>query len=70
MAQKDDVQLVTFRDAAQLFGMHPNTLRKWAASGKLKVVKLGGKAVRIPLSELQRMVREGLDQWEDGYDAQ
>jgi len=57
----DDVQLVTFTEAAKLLGLHVNTLRQWASKGVLTTVKLGTKARRIPVSELRRLIQQGLD---------
>jgi excisionase family DNA binding protein len=36
-----------------------STVRAWLLHGKIAFVRLGGRAIRIPKSELDRLVREG-----------
>jgi len=48
-----------FGDAAQSLGLHPDTLRRKAAAGELKTIRIG-RRVLIPASEMQRILAEGL----------
>ena len=44
-------------EAARLMGVHPNTIRRWEAEGKLHCKWTpGGKERRIPESEIQRLL--------------
>ncbi len=45
-----------FADAG---GFRPATVRAWILHRKITVVRLGGRAIRIPKSELDRLIREG-----------
>jgi excisionase family DNA binding protein len=48
----------TARAAAEYLGCSESLVRKWIRLGKVEVERPGGWAVRIPLSELQRLLRE------------
>jgi predicted DNA-binding transcriptional regulator AlpA len=50
-------KLLTRQQAAELLGLRPQTLAAWALTGKnLPVVKLGEKAVRYRLSDVQAFI--------------
>jgi excisionase family DNA binding protein len=50
---------VTVRRAAELIGVHENTLRKWTARGIIAAVHLPGSNIRrIPESEIERVRAE------------
>lgn len=36
-----EAKLITIREAAELLGVHPETLRRWDNEGKLKAVRFG-----------------------------
>ena len=40
-------------------GIKPSTARAWLHRRKIAYVKVGKRAVRIPLSEAERIIREG-----------
>jgi excisionase family DNA binding protein len=43
-------------EVAQALQMHPKTIARWCRDGSIPCVRWGGRrAVRIPLSELQRL---------------
>ena len=45
--------------AARIFGVQDETLRTWIKKGKINAVKLpGGKAWRVPESEIKRILFE------------
>jgi len=51
-------RFVSIKQAATLLGMAEVTLRVWVGSRRLAHVKLG-RAVRIPVTEIDRLVDEG-----------
>lgn len=55
MLRKD---LLTVREAAAALGLAERTVRSWVLCRKIGTIKLG-RAVRIPSSEINRLVREG-----------
>jgi len=51
-------QLLTVREVAEATAMHQNTVRKWVAAGVVVAVRVGPhEAIRIPTSELSRLIR-------------
>jgi excisionase family DNA binding protein len=52
-------QLKTVQEAADQLGMATVTIRTWMAARRIAYVKLG-RSVRIPQSEIIRIVEEGL----------
>lgn len=39
-------EFLTIQEAAQMLGVHPETLRRWDRSGKLKAIKIGERGDR------------------------
>lgn len=55
-------RLYTVEEVANVFSVHPETVRNWIRSGQLKALKLGGAAgYRIPQSALDQFMRERQD---------
>jgi len=52
--------LLTVPQFSHEAGIKDATTRSWVLKRKLGYVKLGGKSVRIPRSELERLFREGM----------
>jgi len=50
--------MLTVSQVAQALGLKPATIRAWIAQRKLGYVKLG-RAVRVPRTEVERLLREG-----------
>lgn len=50
----------TIREVADDLRVHEETVRRWIRSGRLKVIRLGHRTVRITEEELSRIKREGL----------
>ncbi len=55
---------VRVREAASLIGLKEPTVRAYIRKGKIRAVKVG-RAVLVPVSELERLVREGVPAHED-----
>jgi excisionase family DNA binding protein len=53
-------KLLTIDEFAAITGLRPVTIRMWAAARKISSVKLGRRALRIPASELDRLIEKGL----------
>ena len=52
-------KLLTTEEFGALAGLRPVTVRMWAAARKISSVKLG-RALRIPATELDRLIEAGL----------
>lgn len=53
-----DDQLLTVREVAIATACHQTTVRKWIAAGAVSAVRVGPhEAIRIPASELDRLIR-------------
>ena len=50
----------TMAQVAEELQVHVMTVKRWVKEGKIKVVKLGYRTVRITDDELKRIKREGL----------
>jgi excisionase family DNA binding protein len=48
-------ELVSIRDAAVAFNVHPNTLRNCIRDGRLPAVRLGARIIRIRTSDLESL---------------
>jgi excisionase family DNA binding protein len=54
-----ETKLLTLEQAAERLGLKPVTLRMWASARKIARVKIG-RAVRVPESEIARIIERGL----------
>jgi excisionase family DNA binding protein len=52
-------KLLTIDEAAQELSVKPKTLRAWIGAKRVTVVRPGGWSIRIPASEIERIVAEG-----------
>ena len=50
--------MLTVAETARRLGLRESTIRAWVAQRRIGVVRLG-RAVRIPLEEIERLVAEG-----------
>ncbi|WP_333834909.1 hypothetical protein [Rubrimonas sp.] len=48
----------TVKDLASAIGVDPSTISRAISSGKIRVIVFG-RAIRIPIDEYDRIVREG-----------
>jgi excisionase family DNA binding protein len=46
---------VSLREAAELVGLSKATLRRLAAAGRLRLIRVGGKNI-VPLADIHRLV--------------
>lgn len=53
-------ELLTVDEAAAALTLKPKTIRVWIASRRISYVRLGERAIRIPVSEINRLLEEGL----------
>jgi excisionase family DNA binding protein len=51
--------LLTVAEAAVALAIKPKTVRAWIAARRIGFVRLNGWAVRIPVSEIERLIDEG-----------
>ena len=51
-------QLVTLKEASARLAVSPEFLRKLQRLGRLQIVHLGA-AVRVPVQEIDRLIRQG-----------
>ena len=50
--------MLSVKQAAERLGLKPATLRAWIAQRRIGICRLG-RAVRIPLEEIERLIAEG-----------
>ena len=52
-------RLLRVEEAAEVLNVKPSTVRAWLLRRKLPFVRIGLRAVRIPLAALERLIAEG-----------
>ena len=52
-------KLLKISEAAEQLSVKPKTLRSWIGAKRVTVVRPGGWSIRIPASEIERIVAEG-----------
>ena len=58
-AHDRDKLLFTAKEVAHLLGVSLSTIRYWICVGKLPIVRLGERMVRIEMVQVQRMIEDG-----------
>lgn len=48
-------KMYSISEVADMFGVHPNTVRNWISSGKVKDIRIKG-TIRITESEIRKVV--------------
>lgn len=48
--------LYTSSETAEIFGVCPETVKRWHRSGKIRAVKVGETWLRFPESEIKRLL--------------
>jgi excisionase family DNA binding protein len=56
----DKQNLLTIPEAADYLGLKVSTLRAWTLRRRIPYVKLGLRAVRIRLSDLEALIQAGM----------
>jgi excisionase family DNA binding protein len=51
--------LLRVPEAARLLGIQETTLRAWLLARRVSRVRLGSRCIRVPASEVHRLIREG-----------
>lgn len=49
-------RLVTTRHAAEVCGVHVNTIRKWIAEGRLRAYRVGPQQMRVDRDDLAALI--------------
>jgi excisionase family DNA binding protein len=62
--------LLSIDQWAAKVGIKPSTARAWVLRRRISYVKVGRRAVRIPLSEAERIIREGYVPAREARDAE
>jgi excisionase family DNA binding protein len=52
-------KLLTGAQVAEMLGLKPVTIRQWIAKRKLGSVRVGDRAIRIPASEVEKLIERG-----------
>jgi excisionase family DNA binding protein len=52
-------KLLRASEAAELLAVKESTIRAWLLRRKIGIVRVGARAVRIPASEVERLISEG-----------
>jgi excisionase family DNA binding protein len=47
---------VTPRAAAELCHVHPNTIRRWIAEGRLPAYRVGPRRLRVDLADVEALI--------------
>jgi excisionase family DNA binding protein len=50
-------QLITIAAAAELRQVHPRTIRRWIADGRLTAYRVGPHLIRVDVDDLDAMLR-------------
>jgi excisionase family DNA binding protein len=52
-------RLLTVFEAANYLGLQPSALRAWMSARKIPFVRVGARAVRIPLAVVEELIENG-----------
>ena len=52
-------QFLRVEEFAMLFNMKESTVRAWLLKRRIAIVRIGRRAIRIPVSEVERLIAEG-----------
>ena len=55
-----DERLLTAKEFADFLNLRVSTVRAWCLRRRISFCRVNGRAVRIPLSEVQRIVKAGM----------
>jgi excisionase family DNA binding protein len=57
--RSSEVVLLSVPEVAERLAIKESTVRAWLLRRRLEYVRVGKRSVRIPLSEVQRIIAEG-----------
>jgi len=52
-------RLLRVSEGARELALKESTLRAWILSRRIRVIRIGRRAIRIPMSEVARLIDEG-----------
>lgn len=50
-------QMITIAEAAQTYGVHPNTIRRHVAAGRLPAVRVGPRLLRVDAADVEALAQ-------------
>jgi excisionase family DNA binding protein len=56
--EQDSPKYKTIKQASDITGLHPNTIRNYIHTGKIKAVRAGSRVIRIEVSEIDKLFTE------------
>ena len=59
MFEHESEKLLTGVQVAEMLALKPVTIRQWIAKRKLASVRVGERAIRIPASEVVKLIERG-----------
>ena len=60
-------EMLTVREVARLFDIHPNTLRRWSTDGRIRAYRITGQGDRrFKREEIARFLAESNGQGDNG----
>jgi excisionase family DNA binding protein len=51
---------LTIREAAEALNLSQPTIRAWIARRRIGFIRIGGRSIRVPTSEIDRLLSEGM----------
>lgn len=60
MSPRDQApEAISLQRAARLLDVHEDTLKRWCKRGKIELIRVGPRLLRVPRSEIARLRAEG-----------
>ncbi len=59
MIRNDGEKYLSAVQIAEQLGLKPVTIRQWISKRKLASVKVGDRAIRVPASEIEKLIEQG-----------
>jgi hypothetical protein len=50
--------IVPIAAAAEQYGVHPRTLRRWGAAGRIALFRFGPRLLKVDLAEVEAQLRQ------------